>query len=272
MVPAGTPGGAPGLTTDPNLSAIEMLIVRLGAGDDVLEILGTPTGAPEVDGLTAAPPGTTLVQGGGNTPGGGDVVLVTGAAPASTLAIYGDTTADGRWYARSALDLGPRPFGGAGDVFLLSGATTFAAARIRRHRCRCAAAAPGEAPVRFIAYGGAWDDLIIGSQDADLLAGGIGRRLDRRQQAATTSSSATTRVDVDVLTQVASIVIAASPPVRCRRRGDTLLAGIDEILRRRRRRRAHRRPGPAGHATFWYSVDRTNGVADLLDGGAGDDS
>ena len=252
-----------------------MLIVRLGAGDDVLEIQGTPTGAPEVDGLTAAPPGTTLCS----------------RAAATRRAAATSSWSPGQrphrpW--RSTATPRPTAAGTRARPSIWdrgrSAAPATSSCSPARRRSRnpgfdvidagALAAAPGEAPVRFIAYGGAWDDLIIGSQDADLLAGGsgddfidaTGRRRHRpgRQRA----------LDVDVLTRSPRW----SSAIRCRRRHSlrcrrpaTPAGRYRRDPRRRRRRRADRRPGPAGQRVLVQRRAETNGVADLLDGGAGDD-
>ena len=282
-------------SSDPELSAIEVLIVRLGSGDDSLDVEGTPTGAPEDDGnpATSDAPATfgtsTVLHGGGNTIAagvrGGDRILVTGAASGSRLVVYGDTTPTGDWYATSPIDLGQRPFGDAADRFLVSGATVFTAHGDDVIDAAGLQATAGALPVRFSAYGGAGDDRIAGSQDADVLAGGSGDDLISGNSGDDILLG-DDGLAVDVLTGIISyatgtptppiiipnpipglppIVIELLPPT-----ADPLLSGSDQLS------------GGAGNDLLvgdqaligpdgWYSVEPANGVADEIDGGDGND-
>ncbi|HEX6131212.1 MAG TPA: hypothetical protein VF044_05745 [Actinomycetota bacterium] len=113
------------------------------------------------------------------------------AGPGSPLVVYGDTSQDGVWYGGHPYDIkgyefGPKPFDPfykipdgeneddewifpVADPFDLAGNDIIDASNL------FADVAHGDLPtVGFTAYGGAGDDLIIGSQAGDHLAGGSG--------------------------------------------------------------------------------------------------
>ena len=263
------------INTSPARSAIEVLIVRLGGGDDQLTVTGTPTPL-DGDGIRPVFGPITLLHGGGNTLTdgirGADSIEISGAAPGSTLVVYGDTTPDGGWYAGAApLDLGPRPFGGQ---FLVSGSIPFEQFGDDVIDAGAVQAALGVLPVRFIAYGGAGEDLIVGSQDADWLAGGSADDVIAGNSGDNVVLG-DNGLDVAVLSKIITVVsgdplppvipLVLPPTVDPLLSGSDLLTGGDgndlvvgdQAL-----------PGPTG----WTSVEPANGAADVIDGGAGNDS
>ncbi len=113
------------------------------------------------------------------------------AGPGSPLVVYGDTSQDGIWYSGApgntmGMEFGPKPFDpfthipdaqneddewviGLANPYDHFGNDVIDASGL------FADVAPGALPtVGFVAYGGAGDDLIIGSQAGDFLAGGSG--------------------------------------------------------------------------------------------------
>jgi Ca2+-binding RTX toxin-like protein len=123
---------------------------------------------------------------------GGDHITVTGGAgPDSPLVVYGDTSQDGVWYMGQphnvlGADFGEKPFdpfpelpdGDNEDdewVFPLANWYTNAGNDVIDASALFGGTAAADLPtVGFVAYGGAGDDLIIGSQAGDHLAGGSG--------------------------------------------------------------------------------------------------
>jgi Ca2+-binding RTX toxin-like protein len=117
---------------------------------------------------------------------GGDTIVVTGGAgPDSPLVVYGDTSQDGAWYAGdparlSVGDFGPKPFpdqiGNAPRfVFPLANRFDHAGHDVIDASALLAGASSGSLPsVGLTAYGGAGDDILLGSQTGDFLAGGSG--------------------------------------------------------------------------------------------------
>ena len=114
----------------------------------------------------------------------------TGGA-SSPLVVYGDTSQDGIWYSGApgntlGMEFGPKPFDpftyipdaqNEDDewVFGLANPYDYNGNDIIDGSGLFADLAPGSLPtVGFVAYGGAGDDLIIGSQAGDFLAGGSG--------------------------------------------------------------------------------------------------
>ncbi|MEL6550929.1 MAG: hypothetical protein AAFQ54_11870 [Pseudomonadota bacterium] len=128
---------------------------------------------------------------GGKLVGGDHFVVTGGAGPDSPLVIYGDTSQDGNWYAGQpnnvlGYDFGEKPFdpfpnlpdGDNEDdewVMPLANPFDFAGNDIIDASALFADRASTDLPsVGITAYGGAGDDLIIGSQTGDHLAGGSG--------------------------------------------------------------------------------------------------
>ena len=123
---------------------------------------------------------------------GGDHITVTGGAgPDSPLVVYGDTSQDGIWYSGHPYDVlgyefGDKPYdpfpnlpdGDNEDdefVFPLANPYTYAGNDVIDASALFAGVDAADLPsVGFTAYGGAGDDLIIGSQAGDHLAGGSG--------------------------------------------------------------------------------------------------
>ena len=123
---------------------------------------------------------------------GGDHITVTGGAgPDSPLVVYGDTSQDGVWYSGHPYDVlgadfGDKPFDPFPNlpndqnesdtwIFPLANPYTYAGNDVIDASALFAGVAPADLPsVGFTAYGGAGDDLIIGSQAGDHLAGGSG--------------------------------------------------------------------------------------------------
>jgi Ca2+-binding RTX toxin-like protein len=194
-------GRVTGIATDATRSTIEVLNILLGSGNDTMRIDGTLLAAPEDDGNPATTPnppavhGTlTVVHGGGNTrlgsgAMGGDTIIITGGAgPGSPLVVYGDTSQDGRWYSGDPAtvaggDFGAKPFDafpGVADEderfnFPLGNPFDDAGNDVIDARALFAGVASGSLPsVGFVAYGGAGDDTMYGSQAGDFLAGGSG--------------------------------------------------------------------------------------------------
>ena len=129
-------------------------------------------------------------------------------------------------------------------------------------------------PVRFIAYGGAGEDLILGSQDADWFAGGSADDVIAGNSGDDVVLG-DNGLDVAVLSKIITVVsggplppvipLVLPPTVDPLLSGSDLLTGGDgndlvvgdQAL-----------PGPTG----WTSVEPANGAADVIDGGAGNDS
>jgi len=123
---------------------------------------------------------------------GGDHITVTGGAgPDSPLVVYGDTSQDGVWYGGHSWDVlgsdfgekpfDPFPFLPDGDneddewVFPLADPYTHAGHDVIDASALFAGTPAGSLPtVGFVAYGGAGNDVILGSQTGDHLAGGSG--------------------------------------------------------------------------------------------------
>lgn len=127
----------------------------------------------------------------GSEVGGDHFVISGGAGPDSPLVIYGDTSQDGSWYSGHSFDrlgqeFGEKPFdpfahlpdGENEDnewVFPLANPYTYAGHDIIDASQLFAGVADADMPsVGITAYGGAGNDLIIGSQAGDHLAGGSG--------------------------------------------------------------------------------------------------
>ena len=184
------------ILTDASTSTIEVLNVLLGEGNDRLTITSTLVAGPDrnadgTPGPIAVHGGITTVHGGGNSrlasgAIGGDTILISGGGgPDSPLVVYGDTSQDGLWYSgdprtQSIRDFGTKPFpseiGNGSPRFFFPVAGSYAYAG---HDVIDASAHPGGPAgalwtVGIVAYGGAGDDLIIGTQTGDHLAGGSG--------------------------------------------------------------------------------------------------
>ena len=113
------------------------------------------------------------------------------AGPGSPLVVYGDTSQDGVWYSGTpgntmGMEFGPKPFDpftnipdaqNEDDEWIFGLANPYArnGNDVIDGSGLFADLAPDALPtVGFTAYGGAGDDLIIGSQAGDFLAGGSG--------------------------------------------------------------------------------------------------
>jgi Ca2+-binding RTX toxin-like protein len=123
----------------------------------------------------------------GETRIGGDTITITGGAgPDSPLVVYGDTSQDGLWYSgnphqQSIGDFGQKPFanliGNGTPHFFFPLANPFRESGndvIDAHTLFGTVADGALPSVGFVAYGGAGDDTIYGSQAGDYLAGGSG--------------------------------------------------------------------------------------------------
>ncbi len=136
---------------------------------------------------------------GGARIGGDHIVITGGAGPDSPLVVYGDTSQDGVWYSGHPFDVlgyefGEKPFDpfpllpdadNEDDewVFPLANPYTYAGNDVIDASALFAGVSSANMPsVGFTAYGGAGDDLIIGSQAGDHLAGGSGNDTIRGQR------------------------------------------------------------------------------------------
>ena len=136
---------------------VEVIDVLMGQGNDNFTVSHTVAGS------------ITVVQGGGNTVGGGDTITVNGTAggAGAPLVVFGDTSQDGSYYnSNAALVLAAYPYTNtipnpplAGRQYANSGNDVINAT-----------AAAGTVAI----YGGAGDDVITGSAFGDHLAGGSG--------------------------------------------------------------------------------------------------
>src|SRR5262249_23957997 len=144
------------------------------------------------------------------------------------LVVYGDTSQDGVWYGghpQEALgyEFGPKPFDPCTKipdaqneddewVFPLANPYTYAGNDVIDASALFAAVAPGSLPsVGFTRYGGAGDDLIIGSQAGDHLAGGSGDDEIRGLRGAD-HIYGDSGVNVNILTRGLSIDVANASP------------------------------------------------------------
>ncbi|MGH3049730.1 MAG: beta strand repeat-containing protein [Gaiellaceae bacterium] len=117
---------------------------------------------------------------------GGDHIVVTGGGgPNSPLVVYGDTSQDGVWYSGDPNEqaghvFGPKPttepVGNAPNfVFPLAQSFLYAGNDVIDASALDAGLAADALPsIGLVAYGGAGNDTIIGSQTGDILAGGSG--------------------------------------------------------------------------------------------------
>jgi len=134
---------------------------------------------------------TDITKDVGSAVGGDHFIISGGAGPDSPLVVYGDTSQDGAWYSGHSFDrlgqeFGEKPFdpfphlpdGENEDnewVFPLANAYSFAGNDIIDASQLFAGVLDADMPsIGFTAYGGAGNDLIIGSQAGDHLAGGSG--------------------------------------------------------------------------------------------------
>ena len=125
---------------------------------------------------------------GGKHVGGDHIVVTGGAGPTSPLIVYGDTSQDGVWYSgrpsdRLGLEFGDKPYDpfpklpdedNEDDEWVFPLADPYKLAGndfIDAHTLFAGGTMP---TIGFTAYGGAGNDLIIGSQTGDHLAGGSG--------------------------------------------------------------------------------------------------
>ncbi|MBA3348546.1 MAG: hypothetical protein H0T13_08305, partial [Actinobacteria bacterium] len=188
---------------------VEVVDIMLGQGDDEFTIDATLEGS------------ITVVQGGGNrTPTGADRITVNGGGGASSpLIIFGDTSQDGSFYdtVTAAITGRAREFQYAGnDVIDAHNATQSVAI-----------------------YGGAGDDVIIGSQAGDHLAGGSGNDtiygqdgLDHIYGDSGFNLDLSKRLSLS--TQILSVATAPGPDDNVARPGhfqtsDSLIAGNDVL-------------------------------------------
>ena len=157
---------------------VEVVSLLLGSGNDIVRVVSTLV--PGIDastGVVAVHGGLTTVHGGG----GDDTILVTGGGgPLSPLVLYGDTGQSGSWYAGSptaisVADIGSKPFThelGNAPRFVVPVASPFATAG--DDVVDASAVAGAGWAIGVVAYGGAGNDTIVGSQAPDVLAGGSG--------------------------------------------------------------------------------------------------
>ena len=161
--------GSAGITFgDPStgLTEFERLNLLLGAAT-TCSISGTLVAA---DGRVTL----TVIHGGG----GSDAIIVTGGGgPVTQLVLYGDTSQDGSWYAggTAGIDAGAKPFGGGRFLFPVGVPFSNPGDDFIDAEALFDDAAPGALPtLGIIAYGGAGNDFILGTQAADMLLGGSG--------------------------------------------------------------------------------------------------
>ena len=162
--------GSAGITFgDPltGLTEFERLNLLLGRGNDVLAVTGTLVNVDDRVTLT-------VIHGGG----GSDAITVTGGGgPVTQLVVYGDTSQDGAWYAggTAGIDAGAKPFGGGRFLFPVGVPFSNPGNDFINAEALFVDAAPGALPtLGIIAYGGAGNDIILGTQAADMLLGGSG--------------------------------------------------------------------------------------------------
>jgi len=188
--------GLAGDFTIQNVTATTMTLANV-ALTPTLTGLNAPGGAPVLVTVRGWDPLRT-----GGIRIGGDTITVGGAGagpvlagPNSPLVVYGDTSQDGAWYAGHPYDtlgyeFGPKPFDpftkipdaeNEDDewVFPLANPYVYAGndvidAHALFADISCTIASCPLPSVGFTAYGGAGNDLIIGSQAGDHLAGGSG--------------------------------------------------------------------------------------------------
>jgi len=160
---------------------------------------------------------------------GGDHITVTGGAgPNSPLVVFGDTSQDGVWYSGQpnnvlGYEFGEKPFNPFthlpdGDneddewVFPLANPYKFAGNDVIDARLLFASVADSALPsVGFTAYGGAGNDLIIGSQAGDFLAGGSGDDTILGQRGAD-QIYGDSGVNIDILTRTLTISTSNASP------------------------------------------------------------
>ena len=115
-----------------------------------------------------------VVHGGG----GNDAITVTGGGgPVTQLVVFGDTSQDGAWYAggTAGIDAGAKPFGGGRFLFPVGVPFSNPGNDFINAEALFVDADPGDLPtLGIVAYGGAGDDIILGTQAADMLLGGSG--------------------------------------------------------------------------------------------------
>jgi Ca2+-binding RTX toxin-like protein len=178
--------------------------VLLGEGNDRLTITSTLVAGPDrnsdgTPGAVAVHGGITTVHGGGNSrlasgAIGGDTILISGGGGAdSPLVVYGDTSRDAKWYSgnprvQSIRDFGTKPFpsdlgnGTPSFFFPVASPYAFAGNDVIDGSAHPGAAAGALRNAGIVAYGGAGDDTIIGTQGGDHLAGGSGNDTIRGQR------------------------------------------------------------------------------------------
>jgi len=174
-------------------------------------------------------------------PAGENSVL---AGPDSPLVVYGDTSQDGVWYSghsydRLGLEFGDKPFNPFPDlpdeeneddewVFPLANRFVYFGHDIIDASALFAGVALEDLPsVGFTAYGGAGNDLIIGSQAGDHLAGGSGDDTILGQ-GGTDHIYGDSGVNVDILTRALYIPTVDASPAPT---GDPLLGASDQTFK-----------------------------------------
>ena len=186
----------------------------------------------------------------GTTRIGGDTIVVTGGGgPDSPLVVYGDTSQDGRWYAgeparavdrRLRAQAVPEPDRQRLPAVLLPAGHAVPLRRPRRDRReRAVRRARSRRAVGITAYGGAGDDLIIGSQTGDHLAGGSGDDTILGQRGADLIYG-DSGVNVDVITRALTVPTRQRAPPRAT--ADLMLAAGNDVLLGRRARAPSARP------------------------------
>jgi Ca2+-binding RTX toxin-like protein len=160
---------------------------------------------------------------------GGDHIIITGGGgPNSPLVVYGDTSQDGVWYSgrpddTRGIEFGEKPFNpfpllADGDneddewVFPVANPYRYAGHDIIDAGALFAST-PGNAlpSIGLTIYGGAGNDLIIGSQASDHLAGGSGDDTILGQRGAD-HIYGDSGVNVDILTRTLTIVTSDASP------------------------------------------------------------
>ena len=149
--------------------------------------------------------------------------------------VYGDTSQDGRWYAgdpsrQSIGDFGIKPFpnqiGNGSPRFLFPLANPFHFAGNDVIDASALFAGAITPTVGITAFGGAGDDLIIGSQTGDHLAGGSGNDTILGQRGADLIYG-DSGVNVDVITRALTIPTVNASTTR---NADRLAAAGDDVL------------------------------------------
>ena len=216
---AGTPDTSDDITLPGGITVddLEVLEILLGSGNDMMTINDTLRNIAAVGGLT-------LVHGGGNTdiaPGvrGGDTIIVNGGGGSdSPLAVFGDTSQDGRRYSGqsgvSEQDSEGSPLAIQFDNFgndIIDASVSSLGVTI---------------------YGGLGDDILTGSQGGDHIAGGSGDDIIFGQDGGDHiygddgfNIDLSVRLDLSVH----PLIVATAPSTSDSPTSDALDAGSDEI-------------------------------------------